>query len=101
MQKAGKFWSEQNFVFTDKKGDMMSIYSPTKIFKKIQQKYDLRPLKLHGLRHTCASLMLAQGTDIETVKDILGHSDIETTKIYLHAYDEKKKSAANAFADII
>ena len=100
-QKAGRSWNEHNFVFTDLKGNMMSIYSPTRIFSQVQKKYGLRHLKFHGLRHTCASLLIAQGIDIETVKDILGHSDIETTKIYLHAYDDKKKNAANILGNII
>ena len=45
--------------------------------------------------------MLANGIDIETVKDILGHEDIKTTGIYVHAYDTNRKNAANVLGSMI
>lgn len=46
----------------------------------------------HSLRHSFATHMLDQGNDIHTIKELLGHSKIETTMIYLHL--QKKKRAA-------
>ncbi len=50
----------------------------------------------HALRHTVATRMLQNGIDLETVRDVLGHKDISTTALYLHAVDERKRAAADA-----
>lgn len=39
-------------------------------------------LTAHSLRHTCACLMLAEGVDMETVRDMLGHTSTNTTRLY-------------------
>jgi integrase len=50
-------------------------------------------LRIHDLRHLCATFLLFEGADIETVRDILGHRDISTTQLYLHVVNEHKKKA--------
>ena len=92
---SGKCWREQGFVFTDEKGDMMSIYALTRICSEHEEKCGLRHLKLHGLRHTCGSLMLQNGVDIETVRSMFGHESIRTTQQYLSSYDASKRRAAD------
>lgn len=96
-EKAGEQWEEQGFVFTDEKGDMMSIYALTSICSEHEEKCGLRHLKLHGLRHTCGSLMLQNGVDIETVRSMFGHESIRTTQQYLSSYDKSKRRAADLF----
>ena len=55
-------------------------------FKGQQIKYpDLLYMTPHKLRHTYATYMLQSGADIETVKMLLGHSDIATTSLYVHS----------------
>lgn len=73
---------------------MISVYTPTGLCAEFEKRHGLRHLKLHGLRHTCASLLVAAGTDPETVRDVLGHDSVTTTDIYLHSYDRRKKEAA-------
>ena len=52
-------------------------------------------LNVHSLRHTAASLMIANGTDVATVASILGHSQPSTTlDIYTHAFDKNKHVAS-------
>ncbi len=50
---------------------------------------------LHELRHTGASLMLAQGTDLYVVSEVLGHSSVAITKdVYGHLVEGQKRAAS-------
>ena len=55
-----------------------------------------RHITFHCFRHTCATLQLANGTDIYTVSKMLGHRSVKTTQIYAKVINEKKEQAANA-----
>ncbi|MFG3611270.1 tyrosine-type recombinase/integrase [Rummeliibacillus stabekisii] len=51
--------------------------------------YTLSRITVHGLRHSCASLLFAAGVDIKVVQKLLGHAHIETTmNIYTHVTTE-------------
>ncbi len=80
-----------DFVIPNEYGGMVSIYSPTRWFKQYLEEHHLKDVKLHSLRHTFASLLLAQGMDLCTVRDLMGHKDIETTEMYLHSFEMRKK----------
>ena len=49
----------------------------------------------HSSRHTFCSLQLHAGTDVNTVKELVGHKNITTTQQYLDSVDSRKKDAAN------
>lgn len=49
----------------------------------------------HCGRHSFASLLLENGVDIYTIKDLMGHTNVRTTQIYTHIVNEKKEKAAN------
>lgn len=53
-------------------------------------------MPFHFIRHTFATLQLANGTDIYTVSKMLGHTNVKTTQIYTKVVDAKKESAADA-----
>ena len=59
-------------------------------------------LTVHSLRHTAASLMIANGTDVATVAGILGYSQVSTTlDIYTHAFDKNKRTAGEALQEVL
>lgn len=97
----GDAWKNLDYVFTEEDGYVMNPQTPTKQFSKFLKRYDIRHLKFHGLRHTSATLLLANGCDIKTVSSRLGHSDIETTRIYVHALESTDRTAANTFDTIM
>ena len=80
---------------------MISVYTPTRICQKFEEKHGMRHLKLHGLRHTFGSIMIAMGTDPETVRDMMGHDSVKTTDIYLHPYDVNKKRPPSVSAVLL
>jgi len=49
----------------------------------------------HCGRHSFASLLLENGVDIYTIKNLMGHTNVRTTQIYTHIVNEKKEKAAN------
>lgn len=54
---------------------------------------DIHDASVHTLRHTMATHHVAKGTDLETVRDMLGHADLRTTSIYVSTAKEAVKRA--------
>lgn len=70
-----------------------------KIFLRLN---GLRNIRFHDLRHSCASLLLAQGVPMKMIQDWLGHSDMGTTaNIYSHIDSESKKASALAIGSAL
>ena len=97
----GSSWKNLGYVFTEEDGYVMNPHTPTKQFSKFLKRHNIRHLKFHGLRHTSATMLLSNGCDIKTVSTRLGHSDIETTNIYVHALASVDRMAAQTFDRMI
>ena len=63
------------------------------IYHEISALTGIDSFRLHDVRHTVASRLLANGADVRTVQEILGHSSIKTTMKYLHTDKERKRKA--------
>jgi hypothetical protein len=64
-------------------------------FSRLSQRAGLGHWHLHELRHTGASLMLAQGTDLYVVSGVLGHASLAITKdVYGHLVEGQKRAAS-------
>ena len=98
----GGNWPEPDAVFTGATGCRLNISSPTQKFQKIVKAYNLRPITLYGLRHTAATIMIAQGLNARDVAARLGHSQTSTTlNIYAHAFMDANTRATNAIAEAL
>ena len=66
-------------------------------FDKFLKRRGLPDINIHGLRHTCASLMIASHVDLRTVSRRLGHAQVSTTgNIYAHQIQSAYEAAAGA-----
>ena len=67
-------------------------------FKAFQKRNNIEVIRFHDLRHTHASLLLAEGIDLKTISDRLGHSTIkQTMDIYTHVSKELDEKAGMIF----
>ncbi len=97
----GNGWKNLDYVFTEENGYVMNPQTPTRQFSKFLKRHGIRHLKFHGLRHTSATMLLANGCDIKTVSSRLGHADITTTNIYVHALESTDRLAAQTFDNFL
>lgn len=90
------------YMFTTPDGRTLDPHWVSKEFKRLVTAADLPPIRFHDLRHTAASLMLASGSDMKTVSEILGHSDLSlTANIYTSVYEDAKQAAIEAASAIV
>lgn len=69
----------------------------TSAFPKFLESHGLRRMRFHDLRHSCASLLLANGVPLKLIQEWLGHSDFSTTaNIYAHLDYSAKITSAQA-----
>ncbi len=71
-------------------------------YAKIIKAAGVRPIKFHGLRHTCATLLLKAGVPVKVVQERLGHKRIETTlNVYAHVLPSMAQDAAAKLGAIL
>jgi integrase/recombinase XerD len=85
-----------DLVFLSRRGTRLSRKSVWKRFKQICSKAGIEG-KVHTLRHSFATHLLAGGADLRSVQELLGHADIGTTQIYTHVDDCTLRSAHRKF----
>lgn len=91
-----------DYVYVNEIGKRISPETLTARFPEFLERNGLRRIRLHDLRHSCASLLLANGVPMKLIQDWLGHSDFATTaNIYTHLdYGSKLVSAEAMMAGL-
>jgi len=88
---AGK--NANDFVFNSNHGGDLTTTSLQKMFRKSLAKAKVsKPATFHSLRHSFATHLLENGTDIRYVQELLGHNNIRTTQIYTRVTNPKLKN---------
>lgn len=98
----GDRWLHTGYVFTQDNGEHMNPDSITGWLNDFSKRHGLPHINPHAFRHTVASVLLANGTDIVTVAAQLGHASASTTEnFYAHIIEENKAKASECIADVL
>ncbi|MHB8345546.1 MAG: tyrosine-type recombinase/integrase [Ferrimicrobium sp.] len=102
LASLGPIWQEPNVIFTTAWGNPIHPDTASKSFKRLALKADLGDWHLHELRHSFASLMLAQGVRLEEVSELIGHASIRVTKdVYGHLSGERLREASDKLGEFL
>lgn len=86
-----------DYIFVNEMGERWKPRYLSDGFKRTLEQNGLRRIRFHDLRHTCASLLLANNVPMKKIQEWLGHSDFSTTaNIYAHLDFQSKISSAEA-----
>ena len=92
----GDRYIENDYVFKWDDGRMYDPNYITRKFRQILKKNELPVIRLHDLRHSCASILLESGHNLKDVQQWLGHADIQTTgNIYGHLTNDHLKTVGD------
>jgi integrase len=83
--------AEDAYVFPGPQGERMTTLKTA--WLKVAKAAKLKDFTFHDLRHTFASKLVMAGVDLNTVRELLGHSDIKMTLRYAHLAPEHKAAA--------
>lgn len=90
--------STNNYLFVNRYGNPISIHGIEDIYKKYVKKAQITTKSTpHYLRHTFATNLLANGADLRSVQEILGHASVATTQIYTEVTTARKKQVLKKF----
>jgi integrase len=100
---AGEGYRDHGFVFADAQGEPLRGDGVTKYaWRPMLARLKLPPVKLHGARHTAATLLLEAGQPMKVVQEMLGHSSMAVTSdLYSHVTPAFARQAADALAEYL
>lgn len=92
---------DSEYIYVNEIGERIKPGYLTQAFPEFLKKHNMRPIRFHDLRHSCASLLYANGVALKDIQEWLGHSDIGTTSnIYTHLDYSSKVASANAIVGL-
>lgn len=101
-ERAGHGWLGTGYVFTTRSGRPVEPRNLARSFERLTKAAGLRPIRLHDLRHTVASLLKKLRTAPNDAKEILGHARISTTmEIYTRGDEDDQRAALDRISDVL
>lgn len=92
---------KSGLLFSDKDNEPLKGKNVSTQWAKILKECKIPHKKFHSIRHTYASMLLKKGVDIESVAELMGHSAISITQIYLHSSSKSKNKSVNKLNSIL
>ncbi|MFV0566527.1 MAG: tyrosine-type recombinase/integrase [Flavobacteriaceae bacterium] len=91
----------KDYLFEGQDGGQYTASSAQKILKRAAWRIGLKkPITLHSLRHSFATHLLENGTDIRYIQTLLGHNSPKTTMIYTHVTEPSLRKIKNPFDNL-
>lgn len=99
----GKAYCQEHlgYIYVNELGERIKPGYVTHNFALTLKNHGLKKIRFHDTRHSCASLLYANGVSLKEIQEWLGHSDISTTSnIYTHLDFSSKVASANAIIGV-
>jgi integrase len=97
----GDAWREHGLVFASSVGTPVEPRNVNRRWDELRRSAGMDGLRLHDLRHGCATFLLAQGVPARAIMDVLGHAEIGVTmNTYAHVLPVLRQEAADAIDEL-
>ena len=94
--KAGTSWQDRNLVFCNRRGGFLDPDTLLGQFHKLLEEAGLPHMRLHDLRHSAATILLAMKVPVKVVQELLGHSNVMITlNVYGHVLSSMQDEAVD------
>jgi integrase len=101
IQRMVARYPDSEYIVCNSKGKPIPPANMTRTLHRMLDHLGIERAGMHALRHTFATTLFANGVDVKTVSEILGHANVQITmNIYIHVIDEIKKKAVETLDDI-
>ncbi len=101
MRVRAKVWFAEDLVFTTSVGTAIEPRNINREWVKVCKAAGTRPVRLHDLRHAWGTYLLERGVNLKTIQAGLRHSQLSTTQIYVHTFDELSREAADVMDSVL
>lgn len=101
VEKLAEIKNKKGYLFLDTAGQLLKGKNVSTKWTKILKECNIPHKKFHSIRHTYGSMLLQKGVDIETVAELMGHTAISITQIYMHSESKIKSKSVNKLNSIL